>query len=84
MTTVRHRGKAMSPHFAVFNLHVNNAGEKADAEFIRTFGQKRFDRYIKPHHDKGIMSIFDVPPGTYRLVWVMMVTAIVNAEARRS
>ena len=69
----------MSFGFAVFNLHVNKAGERADAEFIAQFGQKKFDKEIKRYHDAGIMSIFDVArPTRWQLVWVSLVTAFVN------
>lgn len=68
----------LSHGFAVFNLHINDAGERADAEFIAQFGQEKFDRYIKPHHEAGIMSIFEQSPGKWRLIWVALVTAFVN------
>lgn len=72
----------MTPGFAVFNLHVNNAGVLADQEFIRMFGQKRFDRHIKPFHDQGIMSILQKKPNQWQLAWVSMVTALVNRNAK--
>jgi hypothetical protein len=72
----------MSPSFAVFNLHVNDAGALADQEFIRIFGQKRFNRHIKPHHDEGIMTILQAPATKYRTAWVCMVTALVNRNAK--
>lgn len=49
----------MSPSFAVFNCHVNDAKSKANEQFIRMFGQKAYDEIIKPLHEKGIMIILD-------------------------
>lgn len=68
----------MSQHFAVLNLHVNRAGKRADKEFIAQFGQTEFDTHIKPHHDKGIMAIFRVPPTIHTVAWITLVTAYVN------
>jgi len=68
----------MSPGFAVFNLHVNNAGNRADHEFKRIFGEKCFKRVIAPLHEEGIMSIFDTKPTMHRMAWVAMVTGFVN------
>lgn len=70
--------EAMDPTFAVFNLHVNKAGEKADAEFVRMFGADLFEEHIKPAHDNGVMSIFAMPENEYRLAWIAMVTVLVN------
>lgn len=72
----------MSHGFAVFNLHVNNAGERADAEFIAQFGQKRFDRHIAPLRASGIMEIFQTKPNQWRLIWVALVTGFVNEKRR--
>lgn len=72
------KAEPMSFTFAVFNLHVNDAGVKADREFVRLFGQKKFDRHIKPSHTEGIMSIFGKPQNLYRSAWVAMVTVLVN------
>lgn len=70
--------ETMDPGFAVFNLHVNQAGEKADAEFVRMFGQDLFDEQIKPAHDNGVMSIFELPKTEHRIAWIAMVTVLVN------
>jgi hypothetical protein len=67
----------MDATFAVFNGHVNHAHAKADAEFVRLFDQKTFDRHIKPYDD-GIMAIFAVKPNIYRMAWIAMVTVLVN------
>ena len=76
------RDSRMDVWFAVFNLHVNNAGDRADAEFIANFGQRRFDRHIAPAHAAGIMSIFDGKLNKWQLVWVAMVAAFVNEQRR--
>ena len=77
MTTATKR-EPMDMGFAVFNLHINNAGPKADREFVRIFGQEKFDKYIQPLHDAGIMSMFGNSPGKYSLIWAAMVTVLVN------
>lgn len=51
--------KVMSLPFALFNLHINDASEKAKKAFIKRFSQEEWDKSIQPFHDKGIMSIFD-------------------------
>lgn len=68
----------MSIQFSVFNLHVNDAGERADAEYIAQCGQESFDQHIKPFRDQGIMSIMKVPPTPQTMGWAMLVTAYVN------
>ena len=80
------RGKAearsrMDAHFAVFNLHVNDAGRRADAEFIAQFGTRAFEENIAPLHAAGIMSVFDEPPTTFTSAWVALCTAYVNEGA---
>ena len=70
----------LSPGFAVFNLHVNDAGQKADAEFKRMFGQEVFDKVIAPCHKKGIMSIFEKRPDLHTSAWVTLCTYFVNQE----
>lgn len=68
----------MDQGFSVFNSHVNDAGNRADAEFILQFGIDKFNKKIKPFHDKGIMSIFTVDRNKHTLSWVTLVTAFVN------
>lgn len=77
----RYTEERMTHEFAVFNLHCNDAGNRADAEFIAQFGQRVFDRHIAPSHKEGIMSIFDKPANRYRVAWVTLVTAFVNEHA---
>lgn len=79
------KSERMDNGFAVFNLHVNEAGSRADAEFIAQFGQKAFDKYIKPHHDDGIMSILHGQwrRSPFKLAWITLVTAFVNKRPHR-
>jgi len=68
----------MDSYFSVFNLHVNDAGERADQKFIETYGQDAFDGIIKPLHDDGIMTIFHNEPTEHLKAWVDWVTEFVN------
>lgn len=78
MTKTERRAERMSQGFAVFNCHINDASDRADAEFIAQFGQKAFDSTIKPLHEEGIMGIFHDEPQKWTLAWVTLVTAFVN------
>jgi hypothetical protein len=84
-TKKRNAPERMDHGFSVFNLHINEAGSRADAEFIAQYGQKVFDKHIKPHHDEGIMSIFDtrMTRSPYKMAWVTLVTAFVNKGQHR-
>lgn len=73
----------LSHYFAVFNCHLNNASDRADAEFIKQFGQDKFDRHIAPYHEKGIMAIFEKGPRSYAGAWIVLCTAFVNEAGRR-
>ncbi len=64
--------------FSVFNMHINDAGKRADEEFCAQFGKQKFEEIIKPFYDDGVMSIFNEPPSTFTLAWVTLVTAYVN------
>lgn len=70
----------MNHMIAVFNNHVNEAGKRADTEYIEQFGQKAFEEHIKPFHEKGIMAIFDEKPTIYTMPWVVLVMAFVNEK----
>jgi len=72
--------KRMDSGFAVFNLHCNTAGERANTEFIKQFGSKTFQRHILKRHEEGIMSIFDHKPNIYTVAWITLVTAYVNED----
>jgi len=74
----------MDPYFALFNCHVNNARQRANAAFIEKFGQPTFDRIMKPLHRNGIMSIFDTPPNEHTEFYVSTVHAIVNENAPKA
>jgi hypothetical protein len=78
--TIGNTTELMSANFAVFNLHVNDAGKRADREFIRQFGVEEFDEHIKPYYDDGIMSIFEEPPNWATSAWVTLVTYFVNED----
>ena len=68
----------MSQTFAVFNCHINNAKDRADAEFIAQFGQESFDKCIRPFHRKGIMEIFKSNSTVETMAWVVLCTAFAN------
>lgn len=77
----------MDPYFSVFNLHVKQAGKRADREFRAAFGDDAFKAYIRPLHEKGIMLIFNSKPRTvedamYRGAYVALVTAYANEGVR--
>ena len=68
----------MSPSFAVFNNHVNDAGDKALA-LMEEFFPLHYEEVKKADED-GIMSIFNSEPTKAALIYVAMVTALVNEE----
>lgn len=68
----------MDSEFSVFNLHVNDAGKRADAEFKKQFGGDKFDEVIAPLHNSGIMGIFTGKPSLHTFSWVSLVTMFVN------
>ena len=70
-------GDIMSPGFALFNSHKNNAYSKAKNDMIRILGQDDWDEHIKPLED-GIMAIFDKDPIHETYWFVMRVTMYVN------
>lgn len=73
----------MTPQFAVFNLHVNDAGKKADREIIKQYGKEEFDTSLKPLHKFGIMAIFDQsPPTPIRVAWIALCTYFVNETVK--
>ena len=78
MSETAEKKERLNQGFSVFNLHVNNAGKRADAEFIAQFGQEKFDEVIKPMHKEGIMVIFHNPPTIFTMAWTVLVTAFVN------
>ena len=70
----------MDQYFAVFNLHVNDARDRANAEFVHQFGQEVFDEHIRPRLDEGIMSLFNEAPTKHTMAWVVLVTVYVNED----
>jgi hypothetical protein len=71
-------GEKMDAHFAVFNLHCNNAGKRANAAFRKKYGTTIYKREIAPKHKEGIMSIFSFGMTRYQREWVRMVRKFVN------
>lgn len=67
----------LNVHFAVFNIK-NEDKQKADAGFIRRFGQEIFNREILPIHKAGIMSIFNDPPNQWTTWYAEIVAFLVN------
>ena len=70
-------GKILSPSFAMFNSHTNDAYNKAKADMIRVVGLDEWEEYIEPLED-GIMAIFDEKPTREGYWFVMRVTMYVN------
>ncbi len=67
----------MDRNFAIFNIK-NEDRQRADAGFIRRFGQEVFDREISPIHKAGIMSVFHNPPNKWTTWYVETVAFLVN------
>lgn len=76
--------KRMGTNFAVFNCHVNDAKNRADAEFIAQFGQEKFDEVMTPLHEAGIMEIFNEAPTIYTMAWVTLCAAYVNEDVEEN
>ena len=74
----------MSPHFALFNLHVNDAQKKADRAFVQRYGQEKFDEIMKPLHEDGIMGIFQTKPTEELKFYLNAVFCFVNEKARKT
>ena len=70
-------GEILSPDFALFNSHTNDAHGKAKNDMIRILGQDDWDEHIEPLED-GIMAIFDEEPTRETYWFVMRVTMYVN------
>ena len=51
-----------SPHWAVFNQHHNNAGERALEVLHRLYDKDGLDRLLSALHHKRIMAIFHDTP----------------------
>ena len=70
----------LSPGFAVFNYHVNDARNQARKIFIATFGQEEWDNWLRPLEETGIMAIFDQEQTLYYTFYITTVTLIVNGD----
>ena len=70
----------LTPSFAVFNGHVNDASKKARAILacIAPDKLKRIEELEK--EGGGIMHIFNVKPEEATTAFVWLVTALVNAD----
>lgn len=67
----------MTPYFAVFNCHKNNARELANRDTALVFGQEKFDETIGAMGN-GIMAVFD-DPMPINLFWIARCWGYVNA-----
>ena len=78
------KGEPMDPHFSVFNLHVNNAGDRARALMGQHF-KKQLEEVEQIEKDGGgIMAIFENPPTPATSVFVALVTTFVNEDREPS
>lgn len=70
----------MSPQFAVFNQHINDAEAKARKIFIAEYGLKTWHAKIVDVAQKGggIMTIFNEPPNEWTKFYVDAVMLFVN------
>lgn len=68
----------LDPYFAVFNQHINDAGNRAKIAFIKRFSQGEWNEHIQPFEDKGIMSMFNEKPNKYLLWYAETVAVFVN------
>lgn len=78
MTTTK--TERIDARVAVFNCHLNDAENRANAEFIAQFGQEKFDETIAPLHEAGVMGIFNEAPTIYTMAWVTLCAAYVNED----
>jgi hypothetical protein len=72
--------KAMSPGFAVFNLHVNKGGDRAFTVMARHFPKYWEEVKALETEGNGIMHIFNVPITPAIAVFVALVTTFVNED----
>jgi hypothetical protein len=70
----------MDISFAVFNRHINNAGDRAKMAFIKRFGQEVWDKEIEPFEKQGIMTLFHTEPNTYTEWYTEVVGVLVNED----
>lgn len=72
--------KMMGAQFAVFNGHVNDATKKAKLIMAETMPTALEELEKVEEEGGGIMAIFDNDPSQSTLMFVGMVTALVNLE----
>lgn len=70
----------MDAGFALFNLHVNDAGERAKAAYIACYGQDNFNENIQPFIEQGVMSMFNVAPTPSTVAYILLVHFFVNEQ----
>lgn len=81
LETVEKKEK-MDAYFAVFNLHCNDAGKRADAAFKKKYGKLSFNLEIAPKHKEGIMSIFSLSMTRRQKAWIRLVQKYVNENRK--
>lgn len=70
----------MTPSFALFNSHVNDADKKARA-ILACIAPDKLKRIKKLEKEgKGIMHILNVEPEAATVAFIWLVTALVNAD----
>lgn len=70
----------MTPYFAVFNNHINNADERA-REVMKAFYSNDLKELVKiEKKGKGIMIIFQEEPSLSTFLYTGLVTAFVNEK----
>lgn len=70
----------MDEVFAVFNYHINKVDIKAKKNYIKKYDKKSWKKCVQPFINKGVMSIFDVPPTEHTLFYVQQVHKYVNKK----
>lgn len=68
----------MTAQFAVFNCHVNDAAQRAEAEMKAQMGEEKYQEEIGVVIRDGIMAIFNAKPTIYTYAYVTLITAYVN------
>ena len=74
------KGKPMSPGFALFNQHVNKAGERAFALLDRHFPKWANEVRAAEQEGGGIMALLQTGPTPASAAYIALVTAFVNED----
>lgn len=69
----------MSPYFALFNQHINNAGKRANRDVIQKYGRDTFMQYFPKAYRSGIMGQTSIPDEIAQF-YLDRVTTYVNEE----